>query len=70
MYTEHGCKELELGSPLIGLFLAPLRPHIAYKCKYKFTLNVIRMLAHAELSDNLLVSLSVSNQNQNTKTFH
>ena len=50
---------IELGSPIIGLSLAPVRSHIAYKYKYKFTLNVIRMLPSAELSDNVLVSLSV-----------
>ena len=58
MYTERGCKEVELGSRFIGLFLAPVGVRLSpISINTNFTLNVIRMLPHAGLSDIVLVSL-------------
>ena len=69
MYTERGCKELGLGFRFIGCFLLLCVQLSPVSINKNFTLDVIRMLPHAGLSDILLVSLSVyGNQNQNTKT--
>ena len=55
MYTERGCKELGLGFRFIGCLLLLYVQLSPVSINKNFTLNVIRMLPHAGLSDILLV---------------